>query len=545
MFTRTHLPKVFHILMFRSFLTIKNNEYKGARKSINPIRQSTDMNDTLTTDLSIVDPLTGLPALESTPELSALETDSPVDSLADPLADPLVDTPDSSVETTISESSFIAATTAPTSPATTLLPGSSAPLFSSFFAGANFFPNVAAGGGVFVAGVEDATNIFVFGDAAGENDVAVGGNEVDILMVNAGDDNIMGAAGTDFVFGGLGDDIVRGGTGDDVVVGNEGSDVLISGEGSDIYEFFADQFVEGDQDTILDFEEGRDAIVIVGSTDAAYNPLTGLLSVDGAEVASLETGLNIDVLARNNSAVLFSSEADLSGFGTALSESAEAESAEAESTSESASESETTPSESLIDATAVETAVGSLEAGSTPPLFSSFFAGASFFDEPQSGGGVFVAGQEAATNFILFDKMAASNDVAVGGNEVDIIMGEAGEDNIMGAGGTDFMFGGVDDDIVRGGRGDDVIVGNEGSDVLISGSGSDIFEFFSDQFIAGELDVVLDFELGQDAIVVVGSTDTTYDALSGFLAVDGNNVAVLEAGLDLTTTIREGSSVLA
>lgn len=427
----------------------------------------------------------------------------------------------------------------PADPVTTLLPGSTVPLFSSFFAGASFFPGVAAGGGIFVAGVEDATNIFVFGEAAGKNDVAVGGNAVDILMANAGDDNIMGAAGTDFVFGGLGDDIVRGGTGDDVVVGNEGSDVLISGEGSDIYEFFADQFVAGDQDVILDFEEGSDALVIVGSTDAEYDPLTGALMVDGAAVASLQTGLNIDVLTRNNSSVLFSSEADLSSFGVALSEDS------SDAVEPDAAELDASEVEPLGEAAVAKTPVGVLELGSTTPLFSSFFAGASFFDEPQAGGGIFVAGQEDTTNLILFDKDTASNDVAVGGNEVDIIMGEAGEDNIMGAGGTDFMFGGVGDDIVRGGLGDDVIVGNEGSDVLISGGGSDVFEFFADQFIGGELDVILDFELGKDTVVVVGSTETTYDPLSGFLAVDGNTVAVLEAGLALNSTIRSGSSVLA
>jgi len=436
-------------------------------------------------------------------------------------------------------------------PAATLLPGSTAPLFSSFFAGANFFSEVAPAGGVYAAGVEDATNLFIFGEAGSGNDVAVGGNEVDILMANAGDDNIMGAAGTDFVFGGLGDDIVRGGEGDDVVVGNEGSDVFVSGEGSDIYEFFADQFVGGDQDTILDFEEGEDALVIVGSTDTNYDPLTGLLSVDGAVVASLDTGLNLDVLTRSNSSVVFSSEADLSGFGTALAGSAETSPAETGPAETSPAEtspvetSESTDAEAAGAITAAITAASTLAEGSTPPLFSSFFAGASFFDSPQAGGGVFVAGQEDKTNFILFDPEAASNDVAVGGNEVDIIMGEGGEDNIMGAGGTDFMFGGADDDIVRGGLGDDVIVGNEGSDVLISGGGSDIFEFFADQFIVGELDIILDFELGQDAVVVVGSTDTSYDPLSGLLAVDGTTVAVLDAGLDLTTTVRAGSSVLA
>ncbi|HHP7230825.1 MAG TPA: calcium-binding protein [Xenococcaceae cyanobacterium] len=182
-----------------------------------------------------------------------------------------------------------------------------------------------------------------------------------------------------------------------------------------------------------------------------------------------------------------------------------------------------------------------LAEGSTVPLFISDFEGAMFFDSPQEGGGIFAAGQEDQTNILLFEE---TNDVAVGGDEVDVIMAGAGDDNIMGAEGTDFMFGGLGDDIVRGGAGDDVVVGNEGSDVLISGTGSDIYEFFADQFVAGDIDVILDFELGQDAIVVVGSTDVSYEAASGLLSVDGLEVAALEAGLDATTLIRENSTVI-
>lgn len=183
----------------------------------------------------------------------------------------------------------------------TLNPGSTVPLFISDFEGAEFFDTPQEGGGLYAAGQEDTTNILLFPDT---NDVAVGGDEVDIISAAAGDDNIMGAEGTDFMFGGMGDDIVRGGQGDDVVVGNEGSDLLISGEGSDIYEFFADQFVEGDTDVILDFEIGQDAIVVVGSTDVAYNDQTGLVSVDGMDVASLDAGLDLDVLTRTNSSVI-------------------------------------------------------------------------------------------------------------------------------------------------------------------------------------------------------------------------------------------------
>lgn len=185
--------------------------------------------------------------------------------------------------------------------APTLESGSTVPQFISDFEGAMFFDSSQEGGGTFAVGEEDQTNILLFGDT---NDVAAGGDEVDVIMAGAGDDNIMGAEGTDFMFGGLGDDVVRGGLGDDVIVGNQGSDLLISGGGSDVYEFFADQFEQGDFDIILDFEVGKDSILVVGSTDAVYDAATGLLSVDGSEVAELSAGLDIDTIARDNSSVI-------------------------------------------------------------------------------------------------------------------------------------------------------------------------------------------------------------------------------------------------
>lgn len=404
-----------------------------------------------------------------------------------------------------------------------LKPGSTVPLFISEFEGAEFFDDPQEGGGVFAVGQEDTTNIFIFNDT---NDVAAGGDEVDILMANGGDDNIMGAEGTDFVFGGFGDDIVRGGQGDDVVVGNEGSDILISGSGSDIYEYFADQLLPGDLDIILDFEVGQDAIVIVGSTDTSYDDLTGILSVDGTAIATLGAGLDLDVLTRANSSVVFKAGGDVSGFGSADSA--------PDTVALDASEPAGPPPSISTEPT--------LQPGSTVPLFISDFEGAEFFDSPQEGGGLFAVGQEDTTNILIFGE---TNDVAAGGNEVDIIMAKGGDDNIMGAEGTDFLFGGVGDDIVRGGVGDDVVVGNEGSDILISGSGSDIYEFFADQFVAGDLDVILDFEEGSDAIVVVGSTDASYDAATGFLSVDGAEVAALDAGLALDVFTRSNSTVIA
>ncbi|MBV6626859.1 MAG: calcium-binding protein [Rivularia sp. (in: Bacteria)] len=182
-----------------------------------------------------------------------------------------------------------------------------------------------------------------------------------------------------------------------------------------------------------------------------------------------------------------------------------------------------------------------LEAGSTAPLFITDFAGAMFFDEPQEGGGIFAVGKEDQTNILLFGD---TNDVAAGGDEVDVIMGGGGNDNIMGAEGTDFMFGGFGDDVVRGGEGDDVVVGNQGSDLLIGGAGSDVFEFFTDQFVDVDFDVLLDFEKGEDSILIVGSNDAAYEATTGILSVNGSEVAILAAGLDLEITPAASTVVL-
>jgi|GEM_PF-2797824 len=162
------------------------------------------------------------------------------------------------------------------------------------------FVAVEEGKSVFVAA--DDTNIIGLPNTS---DVATGGNGTDIVQGNGGDDNLQGAGGNDFVFGNDGDDILRGDEGDDVVVGGKGSDVLLSGPGTDVYEFFADQVVEGDFDLIRDFELGSDSIVVVGSTNVDYNAQSGILSIDDIQVANLTAGLDLDVLTRSNSSVVF------------------------------------------------------------------------------------------------------------------------------------------------------------------------------------------------------------------------------------------------
>ena len=134
--------------------------------------------------------------------------------------------------------------------------------------------------------------------------------------------------------------------------------------------------------------------------------------------------------------------------------------------------------------------------------------------------------------------------MATGGQGVDIIQAGDGDDNIQGGAGADFVFGGFNDDIVRGDEGDDVLVGQQGSDIAIGGAGSDIFEFFADQFSVGEVDTILDFDVDRDAIVIVGSTDVSYDSVTGLVSVDGNELIEVAPNLEAEVVTRANSSYI-
>ena len=180
-----------------------------------------------------------------------------------------------------------------------------------------------------------------------------------------------------------------------------------------------------------------------------------------------------------------------------------------------------------------------LGSGSTVPQFITGFDETEFIDNPQEGDSLFVIAED--TNLLI---LPDTGDVATGGDGTDVLQGNGGDDNIQGAAGNDFVFGNDGDDIVRGDEGDDVVVGGRGSDIAIGGSGSDVFEFFADQIVEGEVDIIRDFELGSDSIVVVGSTNVSYEEQSGLLFVDGIKTATLEAGLDVDVLTRTNSSVV-
>ena len=344
----------------------------------------------------------------------------------------------------------------------------------------------------------DATNLQLLEDT---DNIVAGGTGSDIIVGGAGDDLITDAGGINFLVGGAGNDIIVGGPEDDTLLGNPGSDTLIGGAGNDVFEIFVNQNAPGDVDTVVDFEPGSDAFVIVGGTEVSYDNDSGILSIDGSESVILDANLDLNVLAREDSFLVFSN-----GDTPTLSHSASRPQAEVTSV----------PAVPLLE-------------GSTEPLFEA----------NSLAGGLFTAGEEDVNNIFLFGE---SDDVSVGGQLRDTLNGGGGDDHLAGFDGNDLIFGGSGDDVLQGDSGNDIIIGNRGSDLIYGGQGRDVFTFFANEFVAEELDVVLDFEQGLDSLVVVGSSNVNYDNDTGLLSVDGVEVAVIDTNLGLNVSNYGNSS---
>ena len=88
--------------------------------------------------------------------------------------------------------------------------------------------------------------------------------------------------------------------------------------------------------------------------------------------------------------------------------------------------------------------------------------------------------------------------MAMGGH--DVLYGQAGNDTLCGGDGSDRIYGG---------DGKDVLIGGVGSDLLCGGSGADWFVFYPT--IAGEIDVIADFDPNVDTVYLSGLSGTNSD----------------------------------
>lgn len=131
------------------------------------------------------------------------------------------------------------------------------------------------------------------------------------------------------------------------------------------------------------------------------------------------------------------------------------------------------------------------------------------------GGGF---GNDSVEGGVGNDNMGGGSgrDIIRGGDGNDSIGGGFGDDLLYGDTGNDFIAGGAGRDTVYGGDGNDVINGGAGDDVMYGEAGRDVFVF--NDLVAGEIDLIMDFENGRDTIrmrgVGSGSQQDRFDALS-------------------------------
>ncbi len=127
-----------------------------------------------------------------------------------------------------------------------------------------------------------------------------------------------------------------------------------------------------------------------------------------------------------------------------------------------------------------------------------------------------------AADDVFFSNDGAGADVVTAAAGNDLVVFGAGADFAFGNEGNDTLMGNAGNDTLNAHEGNDMLFGGAGVDVLVGGAGADYFVFeYAD---AGALDRVLDFNTGNDSIVIAYGkaqevTALNYNALTGYLEV--------------------------
>ncbi|MCW6053128.1 DUF4347 domain-containing protein [Lyngbya sp. CCAP 1446/10] len=134
------------------------------------------------------------------------------------------------------------------------------------------------------------------------NDTLYGGNDNDTLLGGSGNDVLFGENGDDSLNGGDGTDLLFGGNGDDLLTGGLGSDILSGGAGNDKFLISTNSGI----DTILDFEDGKDLLILAKNLTFSQLSITQensstfiRLSATGQILASLN-GVSASLISAAN-----------------------------------------------------------------------------------------------------------------------------------------------------------------------------------------------------------------------------------------------------
>jgi Ca2+-binding RTX toxin-like protein len=270
------------------------------------------------------------------------------------------------------------------------------------------------------------------------NDTIHGTPFIDIIFGGNGNDRIYGNDGMDFLFGGNGNDYLSGGRGHDILSGGHGHDWLDGGTGND-------RLYGGAGSDKMIGGSGNDVLFGGADADKFYfdpsNKSEGHDRIGDFAVGSDKISLNAaDILIGDPDIITKSGDP------------------------------------SLLDAT-------------------DFDADSSWDVRASRDGDVLIV---HPTGTIELDKVkfsAATDSFAelLPALELTgVVAGDAGNNDLSGGNGDQALFGLAGDDRLEGGKGDDALVG---------GAGADRFLFNPARLGEGK-DVILDFELGTDFIVL-------------------------------------------
>ena len=299
------------------------------------------------------------------------------------------------------------------------------------------------------------------------------------LVGNLGANTIDGSQKNDVIFGNGGVDVLRGLGGDDVINGGVANDILRGGDGGDNLNGYGgndtligDDSFAGSGDDAVDAGVGNDLII----TGRGFNLVNGGIGIDTIDYRFAMTNIVGGVPYPVTLTVNLSTVVDPTGASG--------------------------PASSYMD---IATPITST------PVLRDFLVGienvnGSNYDDRITGNG--------------FDNRLNG----FSGN--DVILSAAGNDVLDGGIGNDFLNGGAGNDTIIGGDGVDRLFGGPGNEVLSGGTGADYFYFNTPLNATTNRDIITDFNLVGDVIVLENAIFTGLTATGGLGATLFKNLTL-------------------
>ena len=335
------------------------------------------------------------------------------------------------------------------------------------------------------------------GSNGGGSEGMVGVPGDDMLAGNEGDDVIFGEEGNDTLLGGTGNDTLNGGQGNDSVEGGDGDDVIDTDGGDfapdigyprsdrDSLGYDADSDPENDRDYVDggagndDIRTGDDRDTIFGGTgNDSINA-----GIDDDEVSGGD-GADRIVGGEGNDTLLGGDGDDYIFGGNDPDLGLDVLNIPDEETADNPFSPDRAPNNGrdYIDAGAGDDVV--LGADDDDTIIGG--SGDDYLDgeedddviEGNTGNDTLRGGQgdDSLSGGQGMDTLLgdSGNDTLRGNRDDDELYGGTGDDLLDGGGQNDLLDGGEGDDTLRGGRGNDTLTGGEGDDSLDGGSGNDV-----------------------------------------------------------------------